>query len=73
MRIVHLCIDIRGAMNNADCFVGCIKVDGKTLETTEEVVDFLNQQLSMGRDVLPTCDCNNFDYQTGCKGIDHKK
>ena len=67
-QIVHMCLDIQGGINNARCLKGNITVDGKTLRTEKEVKAFLREQLAMGRRVLPMCDCDNFDYQTGCKG-----
>ena len=67
-QIIHLCLDISGGIRNAKDLRGCITVDGKTLQTTAEVKNFLQGQLDMGRRVLPMGDCDNFDYQTGCKG-----
>lgn len=67
-KIIHCCLDIRGGIRNAKDLRGCITVDGKTLQTTKEVKNFLQGQLDMGRRVLPMGDCDNFDYQTGCKG-----
>lgn len=67
-RMTHLCLDIQGGMMNAKDLRGCITVDGKRLNTTKEVRDFLQEQLDMGRRVLPMGDCDNFDYQTGCLG-----
>jgi hypothetical protein len=61
-------LDIQGGINNAKMLKGAITVDGKTLNTVKEVKDFLRGQLALGRRVLPMGDCDNFDYQTGCKG-----
>ncbi len=69
----HMCVDITGAMKNAKMFVGNITVDGKTLQTEREVKIFLQSQLDLGRRVLPCGDCDNFDYQTGCKGHENKE
>ena len=69
-RIIHCCLDISGGIKNAKQLRGCITVDGKTLTTTEEVKSFLYSQLDMGRRVLPVCECDNFDYQRGCRGHD---
>ena len=68
MKRIHLCLDIEGGIINAKELRGCINVDGKTLNTVKEVRDFLKGQLAMGRRVLPYGECDNFDYQTGCKG-----
>ena len=67
-RMIHCCLDIQGGILNAKDLKGCITVDGKTLMTASEVKAFLKEQLAMGRRVLPMGDCDNFDYQTGCKG-----
>ena len=45
-------------------------MDGKTLDTEQEVKRFLQEQLAMGRRLLPCGNCDNFDYETGCKGHD---
>ena len=67
-KIIHMCLDIQGGINNAKMLKGAITVDGKTLKTVKEVKDFLRGQLALGRRVLPMGECDNFDYQTGCKG-----
>jgi hypothetical protein len=67
-RIIHCCLSIEGSIRNAKDLRGCITVDGKTLTTVKEVKNFLQGQLDMGRSVLPMGDCDNFDYQTGCRG-----
>lgn len=66
--IQHLCMNIQGAIENARDLKRCITVDGKTLDTVAEIRKFLRGQLAMGRRVLPTCRCSNFDYQKGCLG-----
>lgn len=66
--LVHCCLDISGALKHAKDFKGCITVDGRPLMTVKEIKEFLEYQLAMGRRVLPMGDCDNFDYQTGCKG-----
>lgn len=67
-RSIHLSLDIEGGIQNAKSLCGAIKVDGRTLETEQEVRAFLREQQAMGRRVLPMGDCDNFDYQTGCRG-----
>ena len=68
----HLCMSIDGAIENARMLKGCITTDdGKTLQTVAEIRQFLYGQKALGRRVLPMCDCDNFDYQTGCRG--HKQ
>jgi hypothetical protein len=61
-------MSIEGAILNAKTLKGCITVDGHTLETVQEIRDFMKGELAKGRKVLPMCRCSNFDYQTGCKG-----
>jgi hypothetical protein len=65
---IHMCLDIQGGINNAKMLKGAISVDGITLNTVSEIRAFLKHQLALGRKVLPMGDCDNFDYQTGCKG-----
>lgn len=67
----HLCLNIEGGIKHAAELRGCIEVDGKTLDTVKEVRAFLREQLALGRKYLPYGECDNFDYQTGCKG--HEK
>lgn len=65
----HCSMDIEGGIQNAKYLVGAITLDnGKTLNTVKEVKDFLKECLKKGWKMLPCGDCDNFDYQTGCKG-----
>ena len=66
--IRHMVLNIDGAIKNAKMLKGCITVDGRVLNTVEEVRHFLYQQKAMGREVLPIGDCDNFDYKKGCLG-----
>lgn len=68
MRRRHLHLDIEGGIRNAATLKGVITVDGKTLMTVKEIRAFLREQLALGHKVLPMDDCDNFDYQTGCRG-----
>ncbi len=38
------------------------------LRTAQEAAAFLMIELAKGRAVIPTCRCDNFDYQKGCQG-----
>ena len=67
-RVIHCCLDIRGGIKNARLLKGCITVDGHTLYEVKEIKSFLREQLDMGQKVLPMGECDNFDYQTGCRG-----
>lgn len=64
----HMCVDCAGGLKNAKQFKGCITVDGKVLNTVPEVKAFFQHHLDMGHRVIPCGDCDNFDWQTGCKG-----
>lgn len=66
--VVHLCLDIEGGIRNAKDLKGVITVDDRTLMTVKEIREFLRYQLALGRQVLPMGDCDDFDYQTGCRG-----
>jgi hypothetical protein len=47
-----------------------LKSDG-TRYTVDELRDALMDELSKGHEKIPTGDCDNFDYKTGCRG--HEK
>jgi len=64
----HICLDLQGTITNAKYMKGCITIDGYTLETVKEIREWARTQLAMGRKVYPCGDCDNFDYQIGCKG-----
>ena len=68
----HLCADIEEAIENAMELRCCLTDEnGKELYTVAMVREYLRGQLAKGRKYLPYGVCDNFDYQTGCKG--HKK
>lgn len=67
-RKIHCALSIEGGLHNAKSLCNCITVDGRVLRTVPEVKQFLQSQLDLGRKLLPMDDCDNFDYQTGCKG-----
>ena len=65
----HLSLSVRGALNDPEKLVGCITVDGMTLNTIQQVASFLRGELADGHEVLPMSDeCEGFDYKTGCPG-----
>ncbi len=66
--LVHCSLDISGALKRPQDWVNCITVNGKELKTVEEVKTFFKEQQKLGRKVLPLGGCDNFDYETGCKG-----
>lgn len=69
----HIHINIKGAMRNAEEYIGVVIVDGKKLQTVEEVKQFFQSQLDLGRRILPVGECDNFDYQRGCRGHEIKE
>ena len=64
----HMCVSCSGALKNPKRFRGCIEVDGKILLTEKEIKAFFQQEIAKGHRVIPCGDCDNFDYQIGCKG-----
>lgn len=67
---VHMCIDISGVLRwpNAKLQKLFYDKDG-TPRSGAYVRDYLRLELAKGRRVLPMgTECDNFDYQTGCKG-----
>lgn len=67
-RRIHLHVSVDGALRNPEPYIGAVKVDGKTLNTRAEVKAFFEYQRAMGRKLLPLGECDNFDYETGCRG-----
>ena len=72
MAIRHICVSVRGLLHKTNAELNRMAkymiVDGKKLTTAYEVREALMDELSQGHEVLPTCECDNFDYKTGCKG-----
>lgn len=68
-KTVHICIDLRGALTNwhDSEWRNCVTDKGRTLTPKEVQAAFLDE-LAKGRRVIPFGECDNFDYQTGCKG-----
>lgn len=65
----HVCLDLQGTIRNAKFVKGCITLDnGYTLQTVAEIRKWCKEQIAMGRRVVPCGDCDNFDYQKGCRG-----
>jgi hypothetical protein len=69
-RMIHMRIDVRGALMNwsdsewRDCVRGN---SGKILTPAEVKAGFLDE-LAEGNLFLPLGDCDNFDPKEGCKG-----
>lgn len=69
---IHMCADIRGMLKNnrrKNSFKGAFTDEktGRSL-SDEEARDYLYDCLAKGWRVIPMAKCDNFDYQTGCKG-----
>lgn len=72
MGVMHCCADIRGMLRNYSR-KGSLKgvfADNETGRklSDEEAREYLYDCLAKGWRVLPVGECDNFDYQTGCKG-----
>lgn len=68
---IHMCADIRGMLKNCTRKGSLKRVfmdDTGQWLTDEEARDYLYDCLAKGWRVIPVGDCDNFDYQTGCKG-----
>lgn len=70
-KIYHVSLDIRDAIKRTDKWLKGMFRSNETGEllTPDQARDYLMDQLSEGKDVLPCSkDCDNFDYKTGCLG-----
>ena len=69
-RYYHLCLDLRGALANwsKSELASCLTHDDGRRMTAREAKMALMDELSKGRKVIPCAPCDNFDYQTGCRG-----
>lgn len=69
-RIVHMCLDLRGALKNwrSSEWVGVVTHEGRKL-TPGEVQDAFIEALAAGKRVVPLGDpCEGWSDQTGCPG-----
>lgn len=68
--MIHMCISIAGALRNTTAR----KMDGWMTDEQGRPLSgkYVREQFKKaqfeGKRVLPMGDCDNFDYQTGCKG-----
>lgn len=71
-RTIHMCIDIRGALNlirkKKDSTKSFANHDDGRVMTNGELRTFLYDALADGKEVLPMTQCDNFDYKKGCRG-----
>jgi len=63
-RKVHMCVSIEGAIRNK-AWKAFAQYNGRNAKQVEKM---LRYELAMGRRVLPVGECDNFDYQDGCRG-----
>jgi hypothetical protein len=71
MAVMHMSADIRGMLNNHSrkgSLKGVFKDDNGRPISDYEAREYLYDCLAKGWKVIPMGDCDNFDYQTGCKG-----
>lgn len=73
MAVMHLCCDIRGLLENyrRKSLKGVFHDENGRGLTDDEAREYLYDCLAKGWKVIPMGDCDNFDYQKGCKG--HKE
>ena len=76
MKTIHMCLSVRGALSWSKAemkrMAPSMIVNGKQLKTADEVREALLDELAKGHEVLPLCDCDNFDYKKGCLGHELK-
>lgn len=69
--IIHVCVSIRGFLKNERFPTGYTKLlkrDDGTYASPSEAREYFMDALAKGWKVLPTCDCEGFDYEKGCPG-----
>ena len=72
-RIVHVSLDVRGALRWSKRQMARMFVKPSTgkYATANEVHEYLCEELAKGHEKLPLAkDCEEFDYKTGCPGHD---
>lgn len=70
MQMMHMCLDTRGALNWPKRELAKLvrdKVTGRYL-SADAAREWLLDELAKGHEVLPMCDCPNFDFKKGCPG-----
>jgi len=77
MSVMHCCADIEGMLrfyNKPGSLEGVFtnNENGRKL-SDDEAREYLHACLDKGWKVLPMGGCDNFDYQTGCKGHPDEK
>lgn len=70
MRIVHMCLDTRGAIQWPKSRLKALVRDMETgrYVSADKARAYLLDELARGHEVLPMCDCPDFDFKKGCPG-----
>lgn len=70
-KVLHISIDIEGALKCPEDFIGCLIDDnGRELTDVEEIKAVFRHELELGHRLMPTSGCKNFDPQRGCLGCE---
>jgi hypothetical protein len=72
-RRIHMCLSVRGALNwpiaeQKRALKYLTRDDGTRFADLNEMRNALMDELQKGREVLPLTECDNFDFQKGCRG-----
>ena len=73
-----MCYSVRGLLRKSNrdlekCELKCfLDSDRKHLASVSTLRRVLIDELAKGHEVITIGDCDNFDYQTGCKGHDEE-
>jgi hypothetical protein len=72
-KTIHLVVSVRGMLNwsNAESkrnLKWITKKDGSRYGSVDELRNALMDELAQGHEVLPTGECDNHDWKTGCQG-----
>lgn len=49
------------------------KNDGTKFNSVDELIDCLMDELSQGHEIIPICECDNWDWKHGCMGHEQVK
>jgi len=67
--MIHMCMNIAGWLrNHPKGQKGLFNREDGSFLTAKESRTWMLYQQSLGRKYIPLGECDNFDYQTGCKG-----
>ena len=74
-KTIHMCVSVRGMLNwpTSELRRGMKWItdgEGKPYATIHDLRNALMDELAKGHEVLPTGECEGFDYKTGCPGHD---